>query len=102
MPGAGDEPENKSGADQHDDVENFETFRSDGTEKCNRKPKNDTDIKNVAADDVADEKLSFTTFSGFDGGNKFRKRSTEGNDGECDDAIGDADGASDSRGGINN
>ena len=91
MTASGDEEEDDGGANEHDEVDDFKAVWCDGAEKCNWKTEDDADIEDVATDNVADEEFVFATFRGFNGGDEFWEGSTEGDDGEGDDAVGNAD-----------
>ena len=80
MAGMSGDKQNNGGADEHEDVNHFETFRGDSAEKGDWKTKYDADIKDVTADDVTNEKPGFILAGGFNGSNEFWERSTKSND----------------------
>lgn len=76
-------------------------MEGDGAEDGDWKPKDDTDIENTGADDVADEEFVFVATSGGDCGAEVREGGAEGDDGKGDNAVGNVDGGGDGVGGIN-
>ena len=49
-----DEDKNNRSTNKHDEIDNFKTTWGNGAEKRNWKTKDDTNVKNVATDNIAD------------------------------------------------
>ena len=98
MIATGEDADEDGGENEHDKVDDVEVFGGDGAGDGDRKSKNDTDVEDVATDDVANEEVGFFFAGSSDSGDEFWKRSAEGDNGERDNAFGDTNGFSDGTG----
>jgi len=73
MTGLGDEEKDYGGADKHDDIHELEAFWCDGTKESDWETENDTNIEDVATNNVADEELGFALPGGLDSSDEFWK-----------------------------
>ena len=67
---AGEETDENGRENEHDEVDRLEIIRGDTAGDGDGKGENDTNIENIAADNVADEEVGFTFFRGGNGGDE--------------------------------
>ena len=98
MIASGEDTNEQSGANEHNQIQRLKVLRGDGPREGYWQGENDTDVKDVAADDVADEQITLAFFGGSDGSDELWQRSAKRNNGERDDAFGNTDNGGDGRG----
>ena len=98
MVATGEEADENSRKDEHNEVDSLEIIGGDAASEDDRKSKDDADIENIAADDIADKKIGFPFFCSGYSSDELRKRSTESDDGEGNDTLRNANAGGDGAG----
>ncbi len=96
----GKDEEKRGGADEGDKVDGGEAGGRDGAKDSDGDAKDDADVKDIRAEDIAEDEFRLAFSGGDDGSDELGQRGAEGDDGKSNDALGDADGSGEVGSGI--